>query len=162
MLTGNGTIEYLVIDAHGDDSGTFEWTTNNKEGIRSGKQHFPNVEGIDQRGGILYFVSKLFRSMFALNLDHGTYTNTSTKGGMMDGQPDQLVRLIGDPGKIGDDLLYFTEEGGKWAGMFFKTIAYAELYRSLCQYVLNLTITPCLFVAIDNQAFTAELLLGYT
>lgn len=61
----------------------------------------------------MYLVCKNIRQMFVLNLDEGTYYNQTTESGLFDGKPDQLQRILDDP----NDILYFTEEGGKDAGI---------------------------------------------
>jgi hypothetical protein len=75
----------------------------------------PGAEGIDVRGNTLYFISKVYKSMFILNLDDGTYANYTTKSGLFDGQSDQIVRLVDDEAL--DSILYFTEDGGTYAGV---------------------------------------------
>jgi hypothetical protein len=77
----------------------------------------PGSEGIDIRDDVLYFVSKQFKSMFVLNLDDFTYTNQTTRNGLFDGQPDQLKTLFGESNNSTQDILYFTEDGGKYAGI---------------------------------------------
>ena len=52
--------------------------------------------------------------MFAFNLDDMTYYNQSTVTGLFDGGPDQMQRILNGNDR---DLLYFTEEGGKDAGV---------------------------------------------
>jgi sugar lactone lactonase YvrE len=71
-------------------------------------------EGIDVLANQLFFVSKVRKRLYILNLDDLTYTSSTTQRGLFDGQPDQLQRFIGTDG---DELLYFTEDGGSEAGI---------------------------------------------
>ena len=64
----------------------------------------------------MYFVSKKKFLLYALNLNKGQYTTSSTDGGLLgDGafkhSPDQLIRNEGE-------FLYFTEDGGKSVGVY--------------------------------------------
>lgn len=104
ILTTAGTMNYLVLNPK---KGRFGWSSDIVKGKRSAQRHFPNCEGIDVRGNLLYFVCKARKEMFILNLDERTYTKSSTVSGKFQGQPDQIVRLIGSDE---DSLLYFTEE----------------------------------------------------
>ena len=51
--------------------------------------------------------------IYTLNLDDNTWFRESTVSGLFDGHPDQLARILQNP----RDLLYFTEEGGRDAGI---------------------------------------------
>jgi hypothetical protein len=92
----------------------FSWTSSLEKGRVSAETYYPNTEGIafDEDTGILSFVSKIKKKVFHLDLDAGTYTEESTyrgifeNGGNFGAQPDQLVQH--------GDLLYFTEDGGKF------------------------------------------------
>jgi hypothetical protein len=110
MLHGPGEEDYLVLwpDRTGK-AGTFSWTSSFYQAILSAEAIYPNTEGIDCYGDQLFFVSKVKKEIFTLNLDDFTWYSTSTVSGLFDGQPDQLQRLLGDS----RDLLYFTEEGGR-------------------------------------------------
>jgi len=134
VLHVDGFTEFLVLH---EDSHTFEWSTDIALGEDSARKHFPNAEGIDVHNGVLYFVSKLNKELITLDLDYFTYTKSSTKGGVFDGQPDQIVRLLPSGSQKhselnGDDLLYFLEEGGdggagvfaqdRTAGKFFSVV----------------------------------------
>lgn len=120
-----GTLEFLVLSP---ETNTFRWTADKEEGEESARLFFSNTEGVDAHDGLLYIVSKKIRSLFVLDLDHGTYTNSSTVSGPFAGQPDQIVRLIpelnsfdGENSKLQneDGLLYFLEDGGGGpAGVF--------------------------------------------
>mmetsp|Transcript_6853 Transcript_6853/g.14963 ORF Transcript_6853/g.14963 Transcript_6853/m.14963 type:complete len:854 (+) Transcript_6853:200-2761(+) len=121
MLHGEGTFDYLVL--HPDKKngtvagGTFEWVAQPKLAKQSAFAHYRNSEGIDAYDGELYFVSKRFRMLYILDLDHGTYTQQHTENGRFDGDPDQMQRLIGDNGKDEHGIVYFTESGGDDAGI---------------------------------------------
>lgn len=110
ILTTPGVMAYLVINP---TKGKFGWTKDLVRGKRSAKRHFPNCEGIDRRDNYLYVVCKARKEMFILNLDDRTYVKSSTASGALDGQPDQIVRLT----DTDHPLLYFTEDGGRPAGI---------------------------------------------
>jgi hypothetical protein len=57
--------------------------------------------------------------MYILNLDDGTYKNYTTVDGLFQGQPDQIIRLRDDDNvtSSSDFILYFTEDGGQYAGV---------------------------------------------
>jgi hypothetical protein len=121
ILLGSGTLEFLVVepDPNNADYGTYYWTTDWSLASENHKNNFPNTEGIDVVGDSLYFVSKKSKSMFVLNLDDQTYHVMSTKTGLFQGQPDQLIRLF-DQETIPtneNSVLYMTEDGGKYAGV---------------------------------------------
>ena len=112
MLHGNGKLEFLVLNYK---TGTFSWTSNISKGRNSAAEHYPQCEGMDVNDGMLYLVAKNIRQLFILDLDAQTYTNTTTQHGVFDGGPDQVKRiLVSDDA---DDILYFTEEGGKLPGV---------------------------------------------
>jgi hypothetical protein len=113
MLHGDGKMEYLVLNPETSTSGTYYWTASYSEGQESAEWYFPNSEGIDVYEDRMYFVSKEIYTMFILELDSNTYTSHSTSNGAFEGQPDQIERLCG----ADDDLLYFTEDGGDYAGV---------------------------------------------
>jgi hypothetical protein len=113
MLHVNGTLEYLVLNPTSENEGTYKWVPGLNQGQKSAEEHFPFTEGIDVFENELFFVSKSTRRLFILNLDDGTYRQYTTKHGVFDGQPDQLRTLVGGE----SDLLYFTEDGGKLAGV---------------------------------------------
>lgn len=74
-------------------------------------------EGIDVVGDQLFFVSKKYRTMFVLDLKGNTYTNQTTNDApMLNGQPDQIERLF-NPTNDEESTLYFTQDGGKRAGV---------------------------------------------
>jgi len=111
-LNGPGTTEYLVFL----DDKTFTWSLCDDVARTSQSIYFPNVEGIDFKDGVLYFVSKKKLMLYALDLDNNTYTTSPTNGGLLGSgefknSPDQLIRNEGD-------FLYFTEDGGKTPGVY--------------------------------------------
>jgi uncharacterized protein len=133
ILLGSGDLSYLMLQPRSkQNAGTFQWTDNKQRAQRSAKSYYPGSEGIDVIGNELYFVSKHYNTMFVLNLDDGSYRNYTTKDGLFDGQPDQLVRVIGRQ----DNILYFTEDGGRDAGIHarntkgqFFTILESPVYK---------------------------------
>jgi hypothetical protein len=103
---GGGTFTYLRIDSLSGGSpqtGTVTWTTSLSQGQSSASTYFPNAEGIDIRNGVVYFVSKVAKKLFIIDLAAGTVEASSTVSGAFNNQPDQLQRIVGD------DLLYFCE-----------------------------------------------------
>jgi hypothetical protein len=116
ILYGVGTTAYLELlpDAASANAGTFRWTTNLTAGRDNAKKMFPNTEGIFVYQSDLFFLSKVYKSLFILNLDARTYRNETTRHGLFDGQPDQMQRV---DGADANNLLYFTEDGGKDAGI---------------------------------------------
>ena len=131
MLHGSGSTKYLELKPNKDmTGGTFRWTRSRDKGRANARRYYPNTEGIDTHGSRLYFVSKVFRQLYELNLDDGTYTNSTTSHGLLDGSPDQLQRIMRRGGgqrneqqgreEEEEEILYFTEEGGKDAGVHGK------------------------------------------
>ena len=102
MLHGDGTIDYLVLL----DNGSFYWSTNESDGANTASRYFPNTEGIDCKDGHVYFVTKLNKMMYHLDLGAGTWTRSTTQRGKFDGEPDQIARILGDS----NEILYMTEE----------------------------------------------------
>ena len=115
MLYGKGTMEYLLLNPSSktDTEGTFSWTSDKSKAERSAMFYYPNSEGMDVIDGQLYFVSKVLRALFTLDLERLTYIRSSTQNGSFDGQPDQFIPVIHDQ----SDIMYFTEEGGKNPGV---------------------------------------------
>lgn len=113
ILLGDGELDYLVLKPTSRSGGRYKWVRSAFIGSLNAAMHFPNSEGIDVKGNELFLISKLWNWMFILNLDDGTYRRTSTKGGLFDGQPDQVVLVY-------NDTLYFTEDGGRYAGVHAK------------------------------------------
>ena len=119
MLHATGTIDYLLLEPSSDDSnkGTFSWTNDYGSAKENSAQYYRNTEGIDVSGNQLFVVSKVQKELFILDLDAMTYEVHSTVFGLLDGQPDQMKRLINDDGHNPDNLLYFCEEGGSKNGV---------------------------------------------
>jgi hypothetical protein len=115
MLNNAGLLEYLVLypEERNLNAGKFNWTSDLSLARNDSRRYFPNTEGIDANNGRLYFVTKKLKIMYILNLDDGTYIRESTEGGLFVGQPDQIVRTTDTV----DSLLYFTEDGGQYAGV---------------------------------------------
>jgi hypothetical protein len=74
------------------------------------------------------FASKKLAQLYELDLDDMTYTNSSTKGGLFDGTPDQLQRIghsgneeKNDQQQLDESILYFSEEAGKDSGVHGRT-----------------------------------------
>ena len=114
MLHEDGVTEYLFINPNRERTGgTFEWSTNLNAAKNNARSFYPQSEGIDIKDGKMYIVCKKIKQLFVFDLDEFTYHNVTTKTGLFDGGPDQMQRIIGGEG----GLLYFTEEGGKDAGI---------------------------------------------
>lgn len=113
MLYGKGKLDYLKLSPNGKGTeGTYEWVSDLSVGKSNAYNYFPNAEGMDVRGNELFFVSKVRKRMFVLNLERGTYTSMSTATGLFDGEPDQVQRITSSK----QEMLYFSEDGGKYAG----------------------------------------------
>ncbi len=103
LTTSGGTHDYLVLNS----DGTFIWSTDANAGANSAQQYFPNAEGIDVINRQLFFVSKVKKELFELDLQLMKWIRTSTVSGAFDQQPDQIQKVIGD-----SEFLYFCEDGG--------------------------------------------------
>jgi Bacterial protein of unknown function (DUF839) len=117
MLHGLGTTEYLILQpdfAAGGDRGTFSWTTDEQTARNNARQYYPYTEGIEVQGNTLYFVIKSDYRLFSLNLDEMTYSFVSTRGGLFDGEPDQIKSVLQDDGTT---RIYFSEDWGDSAGI---------------------------------------------
>jgi sugar lactone lactonase YvrE len=114
MLHGSGEIEYLNLSPEGSgNEGTFRWTGDKEKARNNAESNYGHSEGIDVKGGQLLFVCKTTKRLFILDLDSNRYKRRSTRQGLFDGAPDQIERVL----EGSTDLLYFTEEGGKDAGV---------------------------------------------
>lgn len=111
ILSYPGSKKYLVLDP---EHGTFIWSSSLSRGQISASEHFPNSEGIDVRDGLLFFTSKRKKRLYILDLDGGTYIESSTESGAFNNQPDQIARVIGAGN---DSILYFCEDGGADCGV---------------------------------------------
>jgi len=133
ILHGMGTLEYLVLEPNAEDngkSGSYYWTTEREAAKVNSQRYYKHSEGIDVHNDQLFFVSKVQKELFILNLDLLTYEVHSTVSGIFEGEPDQVKRLIRD------GLIYFCEEGGKENGVhardengWFFTILESETLR---------------------------------
>ena len=83
---------------------------------------YPNAEGIDVFGNELFFVSKVRRTLYILNLDGTDYATSTSRSGLFDGRPDQIQRVVEDDSL---ELLYFTEDGGSQAGVHTQAFTFA-------------------------------------
>jgi len=109
ILLGPGLTEYLMLYP---EHGIYNWTTDKELAKDNSKLFYRNSEGIDVAGNQLFFVSKVQKELLTLDLTSSqNYTVETTEHGLFDGQPDQIMRIVGD-----DELLFFTEEGGSNAG----------------------------------------------
>jgi len=108
VLHGPGRIDYLVLRP----SGKFIWSRDREAAMSNAQKEYPHAEGIDSVGGSLFFISKLLKTLFILDLHNETYTSHSTENGAFDAQPDQVSRILDN-----DDLLFFTEDGGRRPGV---------------------------------------------
>ena len=137
-LHGEGQTRYLILHPTSSSEGTYEWTDNKSASKTNANLFYPNAEGLDVHEDQLFFVSKRLKTLFVLNLDGTTYTSHTTRRGLFNGQPDQLQRILGPSGEtLSEDLLYFTEDGGKYAGIHarnrdgdFFTILESEIYSN--------------------------------
>lgn len=112
-LHEDGRTTFLVI--LGD--GTFKWTSNQQEGRASAGRYFQNSEGIQVHERKLFFMAKVSRQLYILDLDNNTYEVETTGKkfygeGSFGDQPDQ--GLIGSTHK----WIYFTEDGGRNPGVY--------------------------------------------
>lgn len=127
MLHGPGEVRFLMIHPTSDSGGTFEWTTNKEAAKNNARSYYPQTEGVDVYGSQLFFVCKRIYQVFTINLDEGTYANTTTVNGLFDGKPDQMQRILDDP----NEILYFTEEGA-----FIRIFDYFEYFVANTLFLL--------------------------
>ena len=100
------------------DGNSFQWTTSLSAGQRSAANYYPNAEGIAYHNSTLYFVSKVRKRLYILNLTDKTYTSERTGSswvgqGAFNSQPDQIIGNDMDKRKF----IYFTEDGGNGPGV---------------------------------------------
>jgi len=96
----------------------FRWTSNIEAAKYSAASHYPNTEGIICHNSTLYFVAKVTRTLFFLDLNDMTYTSELTGSslvgqGAFNSQPDQIIESDLDERKY----LYFSEDGGSAPGV---------------------------------------------
>ena len=65
--------------------------------VSGGYVFYQQTEGISRVGNKLYFVAKRFQQLFILDLDGGTYEETSTERGAFNRQPDQIQFILSIP-----------------------------------------------------------------
>jgi sugar lactone lactonase YvrE len=106
LTSPGGTHDYLALNS----DGTFVWSTDADAGASSASFYFPNAEGIDVINRQLFFVSKVKKELFELDLDLMTWIRTSTVSGAFESQPDQIQKVVGD-----SEFLYFCEDGGAFS-----------------------------------------------
>jgi secreted PhoX family phosphatase len=100
------------------DGKRFQWTTSLSAGENSAAKYYPNAEGIVCHNSTLYFVAKVTRTLFILDLNDMTYTSELTGSnwvgqGSFNSQPDQIIESDLDIRKY----IYFTEDGGNAPGI---------------------------------------------
>jgi len=105
LKASGGDHDFLVMN----NDGTFRWSTSMSDGENAASR-FPNAEGIDVRNRILNFISKVTKTLFTLDLEAMTWTETSTLSGAFNMEPDQIGRVAGDA-----EALYFCEDGNSGA-----------------------------------------------
>ena len=114
ILHGEGVVDYLMIFPDSTNAGgIFVWTSDKEAAKFNARAYYPQTEGIDVHENQMFFVCKNIRQLFVLDLDQGTYYNRTTTSGVFDGKPDQVQRIVGNS----NDILYFTEEGGRNSGV---------------------------------------------
>jgi hypothetical protein len=154
----NGTLDYLVVEpnASNPNQGTYYWTLDRDVAQQSAREYFPNVEGLDARDHELFFVSKLYKTLFVLDLDDGTYVNYTTVRGLFDGEPDQIQRLVNQeqPNDTDEEILYFTEDGGKYAGIHARN-SRAEYFTILESHIYSDETTGLSFSPDSRHMFIA-------
>ena len=108
LTSTGGTMHYLLLSAD-KTTGSISWTTSIAEGKQSAIDNsFTYAEGIDFRDGKIYFVSKVTKLLFILDLANGTFERYCTQSGF-NNQPDQIGFV---PGDDVNGVMYFCEEGG--------------------------------------------------
>jgi len=169
MLHGPGTTEYLKLIPNAQKTGgRFRWVKDRMVGRNNAQQFFPNTEGIEADVDQLYFVSKIFRQLYELNLSDMTYTNSSTVRGKFSGAPDQVARILNNnPNEKSveypDDLLYFTEEAGRNAGVHgrnpagkYVTIFESPIYKGECTGLAFSPDARHLYVAYQDEGILLD------
>lgn len=101
----DGRIDWLHLKSNGE----YYWDTERNPNV-GGDVAYPNAEGIDVKGNQLYFVTKGQKSLYIVDLDSNTWTETRT---LQDDNsyfsPDQIARITGSNSP--EDILYFVEDG---------------------------------------------------
>ena len=127
MLTEAGRTQYLeLVPGAINGTGTFRWSNQIMVARGNAARNYPEAQGIDVNGSTLSFVCQGIQTLFQLNLDDGTYTASSTKTGLMEGEPNEIRYVEGSSGT----LLYMTELNGRRSGVHARNEA-GELYTVL-------------------------------
>lgn len=103
------------------DGNRFQWTTSLSAGMNSAATYYPNAEGIIYHNSTIYFVAKVTKRLFILDLNTMTYTSERTGSslvgqGSFNSQPDQIIESDLDQRKF----IYFTEDGGNAPGVYVR------------------------------------------
>lgn len=120
LTSEGGSTDYLVFI----NATHYQWTTDERLARESQSRYYRNVEGIHYHDTHLYFISKILKTLFILNLDSMTYTTSVLKsdygGGTFYNEPDQLLSH--------GNYIYFTEDGGSTVGVYALHIATGKRY----------------------------------
>lgn len=116
MLHGEGLTDFLFLEPSDVDAqgGTFRWVTDENEARDNAKSYYKWSEGIEVDPPFLYLVTKQNFRLYKINLDDMTYSYASTKGGLFDGEPDQIKSVLKEDGTT---MLYFSEDYGEVSGI---------------------------------------------
>jgi len=117
--TGGPNITWRALEAHNEDL----FQGKEVSGLWFGPPCLPcslpkaTVLAHEKTDLDLMSLSKEFKTMFVLDLMENTYYNQTTRDTpLLDGQPDQIERLF-DPVNDKESVLYFTQDGGRYAGI---------------------------------------------
>ena len=120
-LHGEGETTYLRLSPTSEKDGTYEWISDKSSAQLNAQALFPNCEGIDVHGDQLYFVSKGVLTVFVLDLEGSTYTSYTTRQGLFQGEPDQMIQLDDINGVAENTMYFFPEDGSASAGVHART-----------------------------------------
>ncbi|GAX27143.1 hypothetical protein FisN_13Lh307 [Fistulifera solaris] len=115
-MHGPGTTTYLTMNATSAQEGTYAWISSKSAARPYAQAFYPFSEGIDVHGDQLYFVSKTLMTVYVLDLAGNTYTSFSTRQGLFQGQPDQLIQFK-DRRDAQDIMFFYTEDGDTSSGI---------------------------------------------
>ena len=160
-LHGPGVVEYLILDPSSDNlNGTFSWTNEIMIGRANAARNYPEARGLDVNGSTLSFVIQGLRQLFQLDLDAGTYTRTSTRKGLLEGEPNEIRYVTGNNGET---LLYMTEADGQRSGVHARTesgLLYTLLEGSYQTLTSGLALSPCghhLYVSFKRDGLVFDI-----
>ena len=88
-MSSTGTQKYLRVGS--GTSGTFSWVASKSQATPS---LYPNAEGLDIKDDVLYFVSKVDKTLFILQLTQGTFTKESTNQGAVSIEVNQIQNCL--------------------------------------------------------------------